>query len=74
MKSFREQHPPPWSVEATPSGCKVVDAAGYALCYVYAADAAEAARTGSYGKLTSAEARTMAAMIARLPEIVAKDE
>lgn len=68
--TFRDRHPAPWTVEATPSGVRIVDANGMALAYVYAADDD---RSTSIGKLTPAEARTLAAMIARLPGMVERE-
>ena len=35
--------PPPWQVEQTPGGFKVIDASGQALVYVYARDTREQA-------------------------------
>ena len=35
-RSIRDRFPPPWRIETTPGGCKVADAEGHALAYLYA--------------------------------------
>ena len=49
--------PPPWTVEKTPGGFKIIDANGQTLAYVYS----------RAGVLTEDEARRMASNIAKLP-------
>jgi hypothetical protein len=66
MTAFRTKHPPPWRVEEIPGGFKVCDVQGCSLAYVYAADDG---RTSSHGKLSPAEAKTLANAIAELPEL-----
>jgi 2-methylisocitrate lyase-like PEP mutase family enzyme len=62
--------PPPWIVEATDGGFKVIDANGQALAYVYGyADMRDA---GIAKSLTLDEARRIAANIAKLPKLLAK--
>ena len=60
----------PWAVEALDNGFKVVDANGQALAYVYGhADPRDA---GIAKALTLDEARSIAANIAKLPDLLAK--
>ena len=47
--------PPPWTVEQTPGGYKVIDANGQALAYVYARETLAGADTAK--ALTEDEAR-----------------
>jgi hypothetical protein len=63
--------PPPWTVHKVAGGCRVDDAAGQALAYVYGRDAHMAHQAKS---LTWDEARRIAAGIARLPELMAARE
>ena len=60
--------PPPWSVEHHPGGESLIvrDANGQALAYVYFED--EPQRQMSMKRLSSDEARRIAANIAKLPE------
>ena len=64
--------PPPWTVEQTLGGYKVIDANGQALAYVYARETqADAAIANG---LTIDEARRIATNIAKLPRLLkAKD-
>lgn len=65
--AVRRRFPPPWSVEGTPGGYRVVDASGFTLAYVYCRDDKAAAMLGY---LTEDEARRIAKGIARLPELL----
>jgi hypothetical protein len=58
--------PPPWQVEQTPGGFKVLDANGQALAYVYARETK--AEADSAKVLTFDEARRIAANVVKLPE------
>ncbi len=60
--------PPPWQVEQTPGGFKVLDASGQALVYVYARETREQADLAKV--LTFDEARRIAASVAKLPELL----
>jgi hypothetical protein len=60
--------PPPWQVEQTPGGFKVLDASGQALIYVYARETANEANIA--GVLTFNEARRRAVNVAKLPELL----
>lgn len=66
MPSFRERYPPPWRVEETPSGYRVVCSTGVDLLYVYAEDV-DRRHANSRPKLTWPEARALAEKIAALP-------
>jgi hypothetical protein len=56
MTSTR-RFPPPWQVEQTPGGFKVLDASGQALAYVYACETREQADIANV--LTFDEARAL---------------
>ena len=36
--TIRGRFPPPWRIETTPGGCKVTDAEGHSLAYLYASE------------------------------------
>jgi len=59
--------PPPWKLEQTPGGWKVVDATGRALAYTYGSDES---RGINDDRLTLDEARRIAVGITRLPELL----
>jgi hypothetical protein len=60
--------PPPWQVEQTPGGFKVLDASGQTLVYVYARETREQADIAKV--LTFDEARRIAANVAKLPALL----
>ena len=62
--------PPPWTVEQTAGGFKILDANGQALAYVYSRSSAENADAAK--ALTPDEARRIAANIAKLPGLLGK--
>jgi len=64
--------PAPWTVERIPGGFKVYDANGQSLAYVYSRENPNAAEIA--GVLTEDEARRMASNIARLPQLLRKDD
>ena len=57
--------PPPWTIEQTPGGYKVIGANGQALAYVYARETQADADIAK--ALTMDEARRIASNIAKLP-------
>lgn len=65
----RRRFPPPWTVEKTGGGFRVVDANGVLLAYVYARDDLAAGSQGSLW-LTTDEARRIANGIAKLPGLL----
>jgi hypothetical protein len=64
--------PPPWRVEQTPGGFKVLDAFGQALVYVYAREPREQADLAKV--LTFDEARRIAVNVAKLPALLGAAE
>jgi len=60
------------TVERIPGGFKVYDANGQSLAYVYSRENPNAAEIA--GVLTEDEARRMASNIARLPQLLRKDD
>jgi hypothetical protein len=60
--------PKPWTVEQIPGGCRVVDASGVAVAYVYGRS--DGAMVASGVELTIDEARRISKLITRLPELV----
>ena len=61
--------PPPWRVEDTPGGWKVIDSTGFPVAYVYGEDRGRGANDQG---MTKDEARRIAVNIARLPELLAR--
>jgi hypothetical protein len=61
--------PPPWTVEKTPGGLKVIDANGQSLAYVYSRETKDAADIANV--LTEDEARRIASNLAKLPTLLA---
>ena len=68
MAITARRFPPLWRVEEITESFKIVDATGQALAYVYFED--EAGRRMTMKRLTKAEARRIAANIAKLPELL----
>ncbi|HEX2511015.1 MAG TPA: hypothetical protein VHK44_00285 [Xanthobacteraceae bacterium] len=64
----QRRFPPPWMVEQIPGGCKVKDANGQALAYVY--HGREIRAESTVHVLTMDEERRIANNIAKLPELL----
>jgi hypothetical protein len=60
--------PKPWSIERMPGGYRVIDANGIVLAHVYGQPSGAIAVSDT--RLTNDEARRIAKLIARLPELV----
>ncbi len=60
--------PPPWRVEQTPGGFKVLDANGQALVHVYARETSQQANIA--GVLTFDAARRIAVNVVKLPGLL----
>jgi hypothetical protein len=67
MTSSR-RFPPPWQVEQTPGGFKVLDASSQAVAYVYAHETRKQADIAKV--LTFDEARRIAVNVAKLPDML----
>jgi hypothetical protein len=70
-KNRRADFPPPWHADPMPGGYVVRDANGQALVYLYSRDNDAEARQAKV--LTKDEARRIAANIARLPELLHRE-
>ena len=66
--SIRGKFPPPWRIRETASGFAIEDATGRNLAWVYGCEGLR--RTVLNDALSTAEARSVAKAIARLPELV----
>ena len=64
--------PKPWTVEPMPSGYQIIDANGMVLAHVYGRP--NGAIAGADIRLTNDEARRVAKLIARLPELVEMEQ
>jgi hypothetical protein len=69
--SDEDHFPAPWTVETITDGFRVVDANGQSLAYVYSRKKLNDAQSGKV--LTEAEARRIAANIAKLPKLLGKE-
>lgn len=67
-RSIRERFPPPWKVAETDGGFRVCDADGKWVTWIYCED--EEVRRSILNLPTRAEARSIAAAVARLPEFI----
>ena len=70
QKPIRERFPPPWSVVEYDVGIRVCDAEGKWVTWVYCED--EEVRRSILRLPTRTEARSIAAVVARLPELIEK--
>ena len=68
QKPIRERFPPPWTVVEFDEGIRVCDAEGKWVTWVYCED--EEVRRSILRLPTRAEARSIAAVVARLPELI----
>lgn len=70
--SIRTRFPPPWRVEKTPSGYRIVSANGRNVAYIY--EEGELIRRNILNYPTLAEAHSIANAISALPELMTKQE
>jgi hypothetical protein len=72
MPDPSRRFPTPWHADKIPGGYVVRDANGQALAFIYSRETEAEARQPKV--LTADEGRRIAANIARLPELLGKDE
>ena len=72
MADESRRFPPPWRADKIPGGYVVRDANEQAIAYIYSRENEAEARQAKV--LTKDEARRIAINIARLPELLGKDE
>jgi len=72
-KQSKRRFPPPWKVQPIAGGFTVQDANGTVVCYIYAETNKMVSASYAHEKLSVEEAFLIARWIARLPELVARD-